>query len=91
MTEGNVYHASTDDHGASTAAWVGVCGLIVASAVISAGIWFNTGLVTGIGVVLAVVLLGVAVVLSKAGYGVAAQRERVAEQRANGTYTGHGH
>lgn len=82
MSEGSSFHGSSDDHGASVAAWFGVVGLILASAVIGLGIWLNTGAITAAGVVMAAVILVIAIILAKAGYGVAAQRRKLAEERA---------
>ncbi|YAL81958.1 HGxxPAAW family protein [Dermacoccaceae bacterium W4C1] len=77
-----IYHGSTDDHGASVAAWFGVLVLIIASAVIALGIFINADIVTIIGVALAVGGLIVAIGLAKAGHGVAAKRRKLTEERA---------
>ena len=91
MPQGSAYHGSYDDHGASVAAWTGVAGLLIASVVIGLGIWLNTGMITAIGVGLAVLTLVVAVGLAKAGFGVGAKRRRLAELREQGLDTGVGH
>lgn len=91
MAEGTAFHGSTDDHGASVAAWFGVLALIIASAVIAVGIYLNIDVITIIGVVVGVLGLVAAIVLAKLGFGVGAQRRELAESRASGQRTAGGH
>lgn len=86
MAEDTAFHGSTDDHGASVAAWFGVLVLLVAAAVIAVGIYVNQDIITIIGVALAVLGLVVAIVLAKLGFGVAAKRREVADSRASGKH-----
>lgn len=91
MAEDSVFHGSSDDHGGSVAAWFGVLILLVASAIIAAGIYLNADIVTIIGVAVAVVGLVIAIVLAKMGFGVAAKRREMAEARASGKFVGGHH
>lgn len=81
---GTAFHGSLDDHGGSTAAWFGVCILIVAAAVIGVGILLNADVVTIAGVALGLLGLIAAVIMARAGMGVEAKRRRNAEIRAAG-------
>lgn len=91
MAEDTAFHGSTDDHGASVAAWFGVLALIISSAVIAVGIYLNIDVITIIGVVVGVLGLVAAIVLAKLGFGVGAQRRELAEARASGQRTAGGH
>lgn len=70
-----------DDHGKSVAAWTGVYSLILGSALISVGVYFGAHLWTILGVVVCAVGLIGAIVLSKAGFGVAAKRQQAQGQQ----------
>lgn len=91
MAEDPAFHGSTDDHGASVAAWFGVLALLVASAVIAAGVYLNQDIITIIGVVLAVIGLVVGIILAKLGFGVGAKRREISEARAAGKNVGGHH
>lgn len=84
MAEDTPHHGSTDDHGASVAAWFGVLALVVSSALIAVGVYVNADVITIIGVVVGVVGLVAAIVLAKLGFGVAAKRRAMAEARREG-------
>lgn len=83
-TMGTAFHGSLDDHGGSVAAWFGVCILILAAAIIAVGIFLNADVVTIIGVAVGLIGLIAAIVMARAGMGVAAKRRRNAELRAAG-------
>ncbi|WP_018155739.1 HGxxPAAW family protein [Demetria terragena] len=85
MAEVDPYHGSTDDHGASTAAWSGVLALILASGLIAVGVYINNDLITVVGVVVGVLGLVGAIVMAKLGFGVAAKRREMADLRASGS------
>lgn len=91
MADGSsVHHGSTDDHGSSVAAWVGVILLLISSAIIALGIYINNDPILIIGIVIGVLGLIGAIVLAKAGFGVAAKRHALAESRASEGRTGRG-
>lgn len=58
-----------EDHGHSIASWTGVGILLVASTLLSVGIYFAIGWATWVGVGLVVVGVGAWVGLNAAGYG----------------------
>jgi hypothetical protein len=91
MAEGSVHHGSTDDHGASVAAWFGVLALMISSAIIAVGVYINNDVITIVGVAVGVIGLVAAIVLAKLGFGVAAKRRTLAEARASGDRTVSGH
>ncbi|MBW8173153.1 hypothetical protein K0651_08845 [Ornithinimicrobium sp. Arc0846-15] len=65
-----------EDHGHSIASWTGVFTLLIASTLLSIGIYFAIAWATWTGVVLVVVGIGAWVGLNAAGYGVQSPAEQ---------------